>query len=149
MLNEVILIGRLGQEPEVKQTNNGTKVVTISLPLFHSYTKENQKTQWIRCEAWSKLGNIVEMAQKGTLVSVRGELHNEVWEGEDGKWRNRTFLRIESFRFLEKRKDGTLVEKFNQEEASGDEVPVNELIAEEPMYTGETITDVDQFLNSF
>lgn len=149
MLNEVILIGRLGQEPEVKQINNGTKVVTFSLPLFHSYTKENQKTQWIRCEAWSKLGNIVEMAQKGTLVSVRGELHNEVWEDEEGKWRNRTFLRIESFRFLEKRKDGTLVEKFNQEKPGDIKKEANESTNDEPIYTGETITDVDQFLNSF
>lgn len=105
MLNEIILIGRLGNEPEVSETKNGTKMVTISLPLFHSYTTEGRKTEWVQCRAFGKLGNIVEMAKKGVLVTVKGELHNPTWEEEDGSKKSRAYVVIDSFRFLEKKKN--------------------------------------------
>lgn len=146
MLNEVVLIGRLGQEPEINQTKNGTKVVAISLPLFHTYTKEGQKTQWVRCEAWSKLGNIVEMANKGTLVTIRGELHNEAWQDEQGNWKSRVHVRIDSFRFLEKRKGTQTAEA---EISSNNNSNQKEDIKEAIIYPAETLTDVDNFLGSF
>ncbi len=104
MLNEIILIGRLGNEPEVSETKNGTKMATISLPLFHSYTNEGRKTEWVQCRAFGKLANIIEMARKGVLVVIKGELHNPTWEDENGNKRSRSYVVIESFRFLEKKK---------------------------------------------
>lgn len=104
-MNEVILIGRLGNKPEVSETKNGTKVATISLPLFHSYSPDSKETEWIQCQALGKLANVVEMAEKGVMVSIRGELNNQKWKDEDGKWKNRAFVKIDSFRFLEKKKE--------------------------------------------
>lgn len=103
-MNEVILIGRVGNKPEITETKNGTKVATISIPLFHSYAMDNKETEWVRCEALGKLANIVEMAEKGVMVSVRGELNNQRWKDEEGKWKYRTWVKIDSFRFLEKKK---------------------------------------------
>lgn len=137
MLNEIILIGRLGNEPEVSETKNGTKMVTISLPLFHSYTTEGRKTEWVQCRAFGKLGNIVEMAKKGVLVTVKGELHNPTWEDEDGSKKSRTYVVIDSFRFLEKKKSDGNVEE-------------GEKILEENSVEVSTIdSDIDGFLKGF
>lgn len=140
MLNEFILIGRLGNEPEIGETKNGTKMVTISLPLFHSYSTEGRKTEWVQCRAFGKLGNIVEMAKKGVLVTVKGELHNPTWEDEDGGKRSRAYVVIDSFRFLEKKK----TEEGEEEVISSEEAYNSRKVEEESIDS-----DIDGFLKGF
>lgn len=119
-MNEVILIGRIGNKADISETKNGTKVATISLPLFHSYNPNDKETEWIQCEAYGKYANVLEMAQKGVLVSIRGELHNQRWQEESGNWRNRAFIKIDSFRFLEKKKtEDEMKDKTNEEALPG------------------------------
>ncbi|PGP12727.1 hypothetical protein COA01_33450 [Bacillus cereus] len=138
MLNELILIGRIGSQPESTETKNGTKLVTISLPLFHSYTPEGRKTEWIQCRAFGKLGNIVEMAKKGVLVAVKGEIHNPTWEDENGNKKSRAYVVIESFRFLEKKKtdEGESSEQESVNDSNEIQVPSID-------------DDIDGFLNGF
>lgn len=105
MLNEVIIIGRIGNEAEISETKNGTKVARIRVSLYHSYTRENQKTQWISVEALGNRANVLEVAQKGTLVAVKGELYNDTWQDEKGNWNTRTYILLDTFKFLEKKKE--------------------------------------------
>lgn len=141
MLNEFILIGHVGSDAEVTETKNGTKVVTISLPLFHSYNSEGKKTEWIQCRAFGKRANIVELAKKGVLVAIKGELHYPTWEGEDGKIRSRAYVSIESFRFLEKKKSGDANEKAEDKAAE----EIEEVASKEQNLHLDD--DIDGFLN--
>ena len=82
-MNNLILSGRIGQEPDVKQIGAG-QVVTFSLAetIFH---KGEKGTAWHDCEAWGKAGeNIVKYAQKGTGVTLQGSLKYDQYENKEG-----------------------------------------------------------------
>lgn len=106
MLNTIHLIGRLGADPEMKETINGYKYARFSLPLFHGFNQD-AKPSWVQCEAWNKLGDIVMMQKKGSQVYIEGELVIDSWEAKNEKTgenerRNRTYIRVRGVRFLDK-----------------------------------------------
>jgi len=105
MLNTIQLIGRLGADPEIKDTPNGYKVARFSLPLFHGFNRE-AKTTWVSCEAWNQLAEIVMLQKKGSQVYIEGELAIDSWEARNEKTgemerRSRTYIRVRLVRFLE------------------------------------------------
>lgn len=88
-VNKVILIGRLGQDPEVKYTPSGAAVANLSLATDESYKdkqgEKQKKTEWHRLTVW---GNSVEAyvqpyLHKGDLIYVEGKLQTRSWE-KDG-----------------------------------------------------------------
>jgi single-strand DNA-binding protein len=85
MLNQVQLIGRLGNEPEVRTTANGDKVANFSVATTETWVKDGErksKTTWIRIEAWGNgtVNAIEKYLVKGSLVFVQGSL--KITEGE-------------------------------------------------------------------
>ncbi|PGK51430.1 hypothetical protein CN918_26935 [Priestia megaterium] len=101
MINRMILVGRLGDNPKMTTTKNGNKVATFPLPLYHQGAKEGAKTQWVECQVWNRLAEIVFESQKtGNLVYVEGELNYNSWQNENGEWRNSTSISVNLIRFL-------------------------------------------------
>jgi len=90
-LNEIKLIGNLGQAPELKTFENGNKVVMFSLATTESYVKKdtNEKvetTQWHRVVAWGKLAEIIEkFVAKGDKLYVNGKMTYRQYETEAGE----------------------------------------------------------------
>lgn len=90
-LNEIKLIGNLGQAPELKTFENGNKVVAFSLATTESYVKKdtNEKvetTQWHRVVAWGKLAEIIEKyVAKGDKLYVNGKMTYRQYETEGGE----------------------------------------------------------------
>jgi single-strand DNA-binding protein len=89
MLNKVILIGRLGNDVEMRYTADSTPVATFSMATSerrkdkNGTTKEN--TEWHRIVAWRKLGEICgEYLKKGSLVYIEGKIRSQEYEGRDG-----------------------------------------------------------------
>ncbi|MBF0475341.1 MAG: single-stranded DNA-binding protein [Deltaproteobacteria bacterium] len=83
-LNKVMIIGRLGKDPEVRYTTAGQTVATFSVATDESWTnKEGQreeKTEWHRIVAWGKLGEICgKYLTKGKLVYLEGKLQTRDW----------------------------------------------------------------------
>ena len=88
-LNKVLLIGRLGADPELRYTAEGVPVATFNVATSETYkdkggTKQ-EKTEWHRVVAWRKLGEIAgEYLKKGKLVYIEGKIQSREYEGKDG-----------------------------------------------------------------
>ena len=92
-VNKVILIGRLGQDPEVKFTQSGTAVVNFSIATSETWKdkdsgEKNEKTEWHKVVAWRRLAEICgEYLHKGSQVYIEGKLQTRSWEDQDGNKR--------------------------------------------------------------
>lgn len=104
-VNKVILIGRLGQDPELKYTPSGTAVANFSLATSESWNdKSGQKqdrTEWHRIVVWGKLAELCnQYLAKGRQAFVEGALQTRSWEGKDGNKRYTTEINARSVQFL-------------------------------------------------
>jgi single-strand DNA-binding protein len=102
MLNEVKLIGNLGQNPEVRTLNNGNKVANFSLATSETYKdRDGQKqtvTEWHNVVIWGKLAEVAERyLTKGSQVYVSGKLKTRSWEDKDGNKKYITEIVLEQF----------------------------------------------------
>ena len=87
-LNEVMLIGRLGADPEIRYTQDGKPVATFRIATNRYWNEDGErkeKTDWHRIVAWNRLAEIAgEYLEKGRLVYVEGRLETRSWEDQDG-----------------------------------------------------------------
>ncbi|MCY0864068.1 MAG: single-stranded DNA-binding protein [Sulfobacillus sp.] len=107
MLNTVILIGRLTQDPELRYTPNGVAVAQFTVAVDRPFTDQNGKreTDFIDCLAWRKLGETVgNHLKKGRLVAVQGRLQIRSYEAKDGTKRRVAEVVADSVRFLDSAK---------------------------------------------
>src|SRR3989442_5674767 len=91
-VNKVILIGRLGKDPEVKYTASGAPVAKFSLAtdeVFKDRSGEQQRrTEWHNIVAWNKLAEICgEYLTKGKQVYIEGSIQSRQWEDQSGNKR--------------------------------------------------------------
>lgn len=91
-LNKVILIGRLGADPEMRYTADGAPVATFNMATSESWKDKNsgawqEKTEWHRVVAWRNLAERTEQLKKGNLVYVEGKIQSREFEGRDGNKR--------------------------------------------------------------
>ena len=106
-LNKVMIIGRMGRDPEIKYTQSGTAVSSFTLASTYS-VKRNDKwedeTEWIRCVAWRRLAEVIgEYLQKGSRVYVEGRLQTRSWEDNDGNKRYVTEVIVNDLIMLDSR----------------------------------------------
>lgn len=104
-VNKVILVGRLGVDPEIKYTATGTAVCRLSLATSESWTdKDGQKkdrTEWHRIIVWAKLAQICgEYLKKGRQIYVEGRLQTRSWEDKSGNKRYSTEIVANTVQFL-------------------------------------------------
>ena len=115
-LNKVILIGRLTKAPELRYTQSGTAVATVSIANNRSYTVNGERKQYVSfftCVAWNKLGEtIAKHCTKGQRVGVEGKLQQRSWEDNGGNKRTSVEIVVENFQFLDyKKKDAAQEEE--------------------------------------
>jgi len=89
-VNKVILVGRLGKDPEVRYTATSQPVCRFSIATDESWTdkggKKQSKTEWHNIVVWGKLGEICgEYLSKGRQAYIEGKLQTRTWEGKEGK----------------------------------------------------------------
>ncbi|RUM89497.1 MAG: single-stranded DNA-binding protein [Thermodesulfatator sp.] len=104
-LNKVMLIGRLGSDPEIRYTQDGTPVANFSLATDSPVKRGDQwesETEWHRIVAWRRLAEICsEYLSKGRLVYVEGRLRTRSWEDRDGNKRWTTEIIARDLQMLE------------------------------------------------
>ena len=86
MLNQLVLVGRLVKDVDVKELENGGNVSTITLAVPRSYKNENgeYETDFIDCTLWNGVADkTAEYCKKGDLVGVKGRLQTRIVEKED------------------------------------------------------------------
>jgi len=138
MLNRVMLIGRLGRDPEMRYTASGTPVTSFSLATDEFWKDQNgerqRRTEWHNIVVWSKLAETCnQYLTKGKLVYIEGRLQTREWDDRDGNKRKTTEIIASEMKMLDRRQDAPPAEN-----GGGEHKPA---ASEKPMEAG--ITDED------
>jgi len=110
-VNKVILIGNIGQEPEVKALPSGGAVTNISLATSESWKDKNtgvqhERTEWHRVVFFNRLGEIAaEYLKKGSKVYIEGALRTRKWQAQDGTDRYMTEIVASEMQILDGKSD--------------------------------------------
>ena len=107
-LNKVLLIGRLGSDPELRYTPSGDPVVNFNLATNRVYKDKTgslqEKTEWHRIVVWRKLAETCKgYLKKGSHIYIEGRLSSRSWEGKDGSKRFITEIIANSMQMLDSR----------------------------------------------
>lgn len=110
-VNKVILIGRLGNQPELRYTPANRAVTELRMAVNHVWTdrsgQKQEKTDWFSVDVWDKQAETAERyLQKGREVYIEGRLTNDEWVDKDGQKRSRTKIVCERMQFIGDRRDG-------------------------------------------
>ena len=110
-VNKVILIGNLGQDPELRYTGSGTAVCNMRLATSESYKDRDgnqvENTEWHTVVAWARLAEICgEYLKKGSQVYFEGQLQTRQWEDRDGNTRYTTEVKVREMTMLGGRDGG-------------------------------------------
>ena len=108
MLNRVMLIGRLGRDPELRYTQNGSPVASLRIATDESYTdKDGQRvdrTEWHSVVVFQRSAeNCNQYLRKGSLVYVEGKLTTRKWQDQNGQDRYSTEVRADRVQFLDRK----------------------------------------------
>ena len=114
MINKVILIGNVGQDPEIRYTgdvNNGTKVATLRVATTERYRDRNgnlqEHTEWHSIVVWRNTADVVEKyVKKGTQVYIEGRLRTRSWDDQNGNKRYVTEIVADTLQLLGRRPEG-------------------------------------------
>ncbi|MDW7675718.1 MAG: single-stranded DNA-binding protein [Bacillota bacterium] len=110
MLNKVILIGRLTNDPELRYTPNGAAVASFGLAVERNYSNQQGERQvdFIDIVVWQKLAELcANHLGKGRLVAIDGRIQVTSYEAKDGQRRRRVEVVAETVKFLDWPKDGS------------------------------------------
>lgn len=127
-LNKVMIIGNIGNEPEMRFTPNGNPVTSFRVATNRIYTapdgEKKQETDWFTVVAWNKLAEQCnQFLGKGRLVYVEGRLHNRSWEGQDGQKRYRTEVVANRVTFLDRQASAALPEEKTEYSDTEEAIP--------------------------
>lgn len=107
-VNRVILVGRLGKDPELKYTPSGSPVCTLTVATSESWTdkssgQKQEKTEWHRVVLWGRQAeNCNKFLKKGSLVYLEGKIQTRSWEDKDGNKKYSTEINANTVNFLSK-----------------------------------------------
>lgn len=110
-VNKVLIIGRLGKDPDMRYAPSGTAIASVNLATNHS-TKDadgnwNQQTEWHSIKVFGKQAEFVgEYLKKGKLAYVEGRLQTSSWEDQNGQKKYRTEIIANDIQMLGSRSDG-------------------------------------------
>lgn len=109
-LNKVMIIGRLGRDPELKYTQSGQPVCNLNVATDEGYVKDGQrveKTEWHRIVVWGKQAETVaNYLSKGRLVYVEGKIETRKWQDQSGQDRYTTEIKADRVQFLDSKGSG-------------------------------------------
>jgi single-strand DNA-binding protein len=109
-LNKVMIIGRLGRDPEMRYTPSGRPVTTFNVATTRSWNssdgERHTETEWFNVVAWGSLAEICKQhLAKSQQVYIEGRLQNRVWEDNSGSKRSSTEIVANEMIILGDRKD--------------------------------------------
>ncbi len=121
-VNKAIIVGNLGQDPEMRYMPNGNAVTNISVATSTSWTDKQtgspqEKTEWHRIVAFNKLAEIMgQYLKKGSQVYIEGRIQTRKWQDKDGVDRYSTEIIADQMQMLGSRESGG-TSSFNQDQS--------------------------------
>jgi single-strand DNA-binding protein len=110
-VNKVILVGRLGRDPETRYTSGGQAVANFSVATDESYKDKNgerqKRTEWHKIVVWGKQAEIAQQyLKKGSLIFIEGRIQSREWQDKEGQKRTSFEIVANNFRMLGGRAEG-------------------------------------------
>jgi single-strand DNA-binding protein len=103
MINQVILVGRLTKDPELRYTADGTAVANVTLAVNRNFRNANGMvdTDFVNCTLWRRVAeNTANYCRKGSIIGVTGRIQTRNYENQEGKRVYVTEVVAESVRFM-------------------------------------------------
>ena len=127
-LNKVMIIGNIGNEPEMRFTPNGNPVTSFRVATNRAYTtvdgERREETEWFTVVAWGRLAEQCnQFLAKGRRVYAEGRLRTHMWESQDGQRHYRTEIVANRVLFLDRRGTAPLPDDKLEETTSGELEP--------------------------
>ena len=127
MLNVVCVMGRLAADPEIRQTQGGTKVAWFSLACDRAFKDKNgeRQTDWLDCSAFGKTAEFVEkFFFKGSLLALDGRIQTRSYQDKHGNNRKAVEIVAENVHFAESKKKDDSPRPSKPEKAQADDFEV-------------------------
>lgn len=109
-LNHIVIMGRLGRDPELRHTQSGTPVATFTLAVDRDFKDKNtgeRQTDWIDVVAWRGTGEFVSRYfTRGRMAVVEGRLQMRDWTDKEGNKRTVSEVVAEHIYFADSKRDG-------------------------------------------
>jgi len=106
MVNSVTLVGRLGQDPEIKYFESGSVKARFSMAVDRTFSKENKITDWFTVEVWGRDAEFVgEWVKKGTMLIVSGQIEVNRYTDQAGNPKEFPLIRGSQVRFAGSKRD--------------------------------------------
>lgn len=111
MVNKAILIGRLGADPEIRYTPDGTQVTNLNVATNEQWKDKNgekqERTEWHKVVTFRRLAEICgNYLSKGSLVYLEGRIQTRSWDDKEGNKRYTTEIVASEMRMLERKGQG-------------------------------------------
>lgn len=104
-MNKCIILGRLGEDPQLKALSTGTMVCRLNIATSE-YIKKEEKVEWHNVVVWGKAAeNCAKYLSKGSQVVLEGKLQTTSWLGKDDKKRYKTEIVASHVQFLDKKEE--------------------------------------------
>lgn len=126
MINNVVLVGRLTKDPELKYTGNGTAVATFTLAVNRNFTNADgeREADFPNCVIWRKSAEaLANYARKGSLIGITGRIQTRNYENQQGQRVYVTEVVCENFQLLESKKDNNDQQSTQQNNFKQDSIP--------------------------
>lgn len=110
-VNRVIIVGNLGSDPEIRHTQGGDAVATLSVATSETWKdksgEKQERTEWHRVVMWRRLAEIAQQyLRKGSKVYLEGKLQTRKWQAQDGSDRYTTEIVADQMQMLDSRTGG-------------------------------------------
>lgn len=104
-VNKVILLGRLGRDPELRYTPSGSAVCEFSMATSENWTdksgQKQERTEWHNITVWGKLGELCnQYLTKGRQAFVEGKLQTQSWDDNNGQKKYKTIINATTVQFI-------------------------------------------------
>lgn len=122
MLNKIILMGRLTDNPELKKTASGVNVTSFTIAVDRNYAKngEERKADFINIVCWRQTAEFVcRYFSKGSLIALEGQLQSRTYQTKDGSTRYVTEVIAEQISFTGERRDNNSATQQTQQQNNG------------------------------
>lgn len=137
-VNKVILVGNLGNDPEVRHATSGTTITTLSVATSESWKDKNgeqqERTEWHRCKAFGRLAEICgEYLKKGRQVYIEGSLRTEKYTDKNGVEKYATDIIMDQMQMLGGNPDGGQRRESPQPQRQSDSAPKQDQMPDEDL----------------
>lgn len=130
-VNKVILVGNLGQKPEIRYTKDSKPIASFSIATSESWKDKTtgdmvEKTEWHNVTFFGRIAEVAEQyLDKGSKVFVEGKLQTDKWEDENGNKRSATKIIGNNMQMLDSRGTNNST-SFDESSSAQNEVPVSQ-----------------------